>query len=232
MSEKITVAEHAGFCFGVKRATDRIEAALREGRGRLYTLGHLIHNPIYLDRLEKQGVFSVETDQVEALAKEASEESPVTLFLRAHGVPREIEKRLSELSELYPHFSFVDCTCPYVKKIHKIAAECDTEEHVFLLMGDEKHPEVVGIMSCFDGEKYVFSCAEELESAFCQGEIGGLHKKTPIFAAQTTYNLSEWKKTQKIIKKLYTKSIIFDTICNVTEKDRPRQGDCQKRVTQ
>jgi 4-hydroxy-3-methylbut-2-enyl diphosphate reductase len=45
-----------------------------------------------------------------------------------------------------------------------------------------------------------------------------LHKKTPVFVAQTTFNLSEWKKSQKIIEKLYTKSIIFDTICNVTEK--------------
>ena len=218
MSEKIIVAEHAGFCFGVKRATDRIQAEIGEGRGRIYTLGHLIHNPIYLKRLEAQGVFSVEIGEVEALAKEATKESPVTLFLRAHGVPRETENRLLELGALYPYFSFVDCTCPYVKKIHKIAAESDGEKQIFILMGDEKHPEVIGIMSYFDGEKYVFSSAETLESAFCQEMIGGLHKKTPIFVAQTTYNLSEWKKTQKIIKKLYTNAIIFDTICNVTEK--------------
>ncbi|MBO4979015.1 MAG: hypothetical protein J6D16_01260, partial [Clostridia bacterium] len=208
MPEKIIVAEHAGFCFGVKRATERIEAEIREGRGRIYTLGHLIHNPIYLERLEKQGVFSVEIEEVERIAQTASAESSVTLFLRAHGVPRETEQRLKALSETYPYFSFEDCTCPYVKKIQGIAAECDSENQVFVLMGDERHPEVVGIRSYFDGETHVFGSAEELESAFCRTDIGGLHKKTPVFAAQTTYNLSEWKKTQKIIKKLYTNSII------------------------
>ena len=225
MPEKIIVAEHAGFCFGVKRATERIEAEIREGRGRIYTLGHLIHNPIYLERLEKQGVFSVEIEEVERIAQTASAESPVTLFLRAHGVPRETEQRLKALSETYPYFSFEDCTCPYVKKIQGIAAECDSENQVFVLMGDERHPEVVGIRSYFDGETHVFGSAEELESAFCRTDIGGLHKKTPVFAAQTTYNLSEWKKTQKIIKKLYTNAIIFDTICNVTEK---RQVEAKK----
>ena len=218
MSEKIIVAEHAGFCFGVKRATDRIEEEIKGGEGRIYTLGHLIHNSIYLKRLEEKGVFSVENDEVALLAESANAESPVTLFLRAHGVPREIEKNLTELSERYPHFSFVDCTCPYVKKIHKIAAECAQEEQTFVLMGDEKHPEVVGIMSYFEGEKYVFSSSEMLESAIRRGDVGGLHKKAPVFAAQTTYNLSEWRKTQEIIKNLCTNAIIFDTICNVTEK--------------
>jgi len=218
MPEQIIIAKHAGFCFGVKRATDTIEAEIGRGRGRIYTLGHLIHNPVYLKRLEEQGVLSVTMDEVEALAASATEQSPVTLFLRAHGVPRETEDRLKALSAAHPCFSYVDCTCPYVKKIHKIAAECDPKEHIFVLLGDKKHPEVIGIMSYFDGVKCVFATAEELESSFCQCDIGEMHKKTPVFAAQTTYNLSEWKKTQKIIEKLYTKSIIFDTICNVTEK--------------
>ena len=218
MSEKIIVAKHAGFCFGVKRATDTVEAEIARGGRRIYTLGHLIHNPVYLKRLEEQGVYSVTLDEVEKIAADATEQEPAVLFLRAHGVPRETEKRLEELCEIYPHFSYVDCTCPYVKKIHRIAAECDGEAHSFVLMGDVLHPEVVGIMSYFDGEKYVFASSEELESSFCQDCIGEMHKKTPVFAAQTTYNLSEWKKTQKILKKLYTNPIIFDTICNVTEK--------------
>ncbi|MBO5305231.1 MAG: 4-hydroxy-3-methylbut-2-enyl diphosphate reductase, partial [Clostridia bacterium] len=218
MSEKITVAKHAGFCFGVKRATETIEAEIGKGGTRIYTLGHLIHNPIYLRRLEERGVRSVTMEEMDGIAASATGESPVALFLRAHGVPREVEAHLIELSEKYPYFTFVDCTCPYVKKIHKIAAECDPKEHIFVLLDDKKHPEVIGIMSYFDGVKCVFASAQELESSFCQCDMGDLHKKTPVFAAQTTYNLSEWKKTQKIIEKLYTKSIIFDTICNVTEK--------------
>ena len=89
MSCEIIIAKHAGFCFGVKRATEEIEKRIEKGEGRLYTLGHLIHNPSYLARLEKNGVRSVEIDEVEGIAAEATKEMPVTLFLRAHGVPRD-----------------------------------------------------------------------------------------------------------------------------------------------
>ena len=219
MQPKITVAEHAGFCFGVRRATERMELAIRDRKGeKLFTLGHLIHNPIYLERLEKDGVTSVTLEEVRVLAPTATEGTPVRLFIRAHGIPLETERELSVLAEQYPFFSYEDCTCPYVKKIHRIAAEHSGEESVFILMGDEKHPEVIGIMSYFEGEKYVFASSDALLSAEEQGALSNLHKKMPVFAAQTTYNLTEWKKTQKILKKLYTNSIIFDTICNVTEK--------------
>ena len=219
MQSKITVAEHAGFCFGVRRATDQIENAIRNRKGEwLFTLGHLIHNPTYLARLEKNGVTSVTLEEVRQLAPLATESEPARLYIRAHGIPLETEQELSALAEQYPFFSYEDCTCPYVKKIHRIATEHSGEDTVFVLMGDDKHPEVVGIMSYFEGEKYVFASSDELLSAEEQGLLSNLHKKTPVFAAQTTYNLTEWKKTQKILKKLYTNSIIFDTICNVTEK--------------
>ena len=165
-------------------------------------MGHLIHNPTYLKRLEDRGVFSLEMDEVEKIAAESSSENPIILFLRAHGVPRETELRLKKLCDMYPYFSYVDCTCPYVKKIHNIAADCVGDDHIFVLLGDEKHPEVVGIMSYFDGEKYVFSSSEELESSFCQTYMVNLHKKTPVFVAQTTYNLSESKNYRKTIYKI------------------------------
>ena len=216
---KVTVAENAGFCFGVKRAAERIEKAVEQGTGeRIFTLGHLIHNPIYNKRLEDRGVRMVEFDEVSALAQSASEKSPVKLFLRAHGVPKQIEAELFELSSKYPYFSYEDCACPYVKKIHKIAEEHSSEENIFILIGSESHPEVIGIMSYFLGEKYVFSSAAEFENAVKNGALVNLHKKTPVLAAQTTLNLLEWEKTQKFLKNLCTNPIIFDTICNVTEK--------------
>ena len=122
MSCEIIIAKHAGFCFGVKRATEKIEQQIGRKKGRIYTLGHLIHNPSYLARLEKNGVHSVGIGEVEDIARSATKEMPVTLFLRAHGVPRETEMHLRSLCEKYPYFSYVDCTCPYVKKIHNIAS--------------------------------------------------------------------------------------------------------------
>ena len=214
---KVKVAQNAGFCFGVKLAADKIEEALRQGREtRLFTLGHLIHNAVYNARLEEQGVRAVTLKEIAEIAAEATEEAPVCLFVRAHGIPKQTEETLRALCRAYPYFSFEDCTCPHVKKIHRIADEHSGEQSLFVLFGDEKHPEVVGIMSYFEGEKYVFESPERFAEAVENGELCNLNKKTPIFALQTTYNLSKWKKTQKVIKKVCTNPVIFDTICNVT----------------
>ncbi len=215
----VTVAQNAGFCFGVKRATDSLESALQNAKAgeRIYTLGHLIHNEAYNEAMEKRGVKAISHEDIVGVAQAADQEQPALVLVRAHGCTRKTTELLEQLSAQNPHFRWVDCTCPYVKKIHKIAAETDAENQCFVLIGAEDHPEVVGIMSFFEGEKYVFSSPEALESSLSQEGEDKLHKKTPVMAAQTTQNLVNWQKCQKIIKKLYTNAIIFDTICRVTE---------------
>ena len=217
--KEITVAENAGFCFGVKRATDCLEAALyRATQGeRIFTLGHLIHNETYNASLRRRGVEAINTEEIGGVAALADAAHPVTVLVRAHGCPQETVHELERLSAENSNFRWIDCTCPYVKKIHRIAREHSTGEYVFILIGAANHPEVIGIMSCFDGEKFVFSSAEEMERAISQWDADKLHKKTPVLVAQTTQNLVNWHQCQKSLKKLYTNAIIFDTICSVTE---------------
>ena len=216
---RITVAQHAGFCFGVRRATDTLERLIEERRAgeRIVTLGELIHNNVYNARLAAQGVLTVEAEQLDALMASATSESPVLLVVRAHGIPVGIRTRLEEGSAKNPAFRFVDCTCPYVARIHKIVSDHDAKGRQLWVFGDQKHPEVVGILSCFDGPKYVFSSHEELQCAVERGEVPDFCQNQPIVVAQTTYFLAEWLKCQEIIKKLYTNALIFDTICNVTD---------------
>ena len=217
---RVAVAKNAGFCFGVKRATESLERAIEsraEGE-RVYTLGTLIHNETYNKGLADRGVGVTDMDAMEAIAESACEKSPVKIFVRAHGIPKEDEIRLAKYQESNPFFSYVDCTCPFVKKIHKIAAENSAEENVFLLLGSKSHPEVVGIMSYFEYDKFVFDSAEALREIIASDDWKKHTKKTPILAAQTTQNLSEWKKTQKVLKNLCTNPLIFDTICSVTEE--------------
>ena len=224
---KVTVAKNAGFCFGVKRATDSLENAINNAKNgeRIYTLGHLIHNNVYNGMLAKRGVKVTNIEEVEDIAATSAESSPVTVFIRAHGIPKEDEELVRTLAERYPHFRYVDCTCPYVKKIHKIADENSGDDSFFLLYGAKEHPEVVGIMSYAECEKAVFADTEELEKMLSDGSLMNLNKKTPVIASQTTQKLSEWKKSQKIFKKLYTNAQIFDTICSVTEK---RQSEAEE----
>lgn len=224
---KITVAAHAGFCFGVKRATDRLEEALRAAKPgeTVATLGHLIHNETYNEALRRRGVITVREEDLPALAAEAGADRPVTVLVRAHGCTRETEAALDRYAAGNPHFRWLDCTCPYVKKIHRIAQKNSAPDRVFLLIGSAEHPEVVGILSWFDGEKHVFRDARELELAIMPNGSVKLDKKTPVLAAQTTLNLGNWNECQKKLKSIYTNAIIFDTICRVTEE---RQSEAKR----
>ncbi len=215
----VTIAENAGFCFGVKRATEELEKCL-EGKNkseRVYTLGTLIHNETYNKSLSDIGVKVASIEDIPALAESATEQSPLTVFVRAHGIPVEDENVLRKYAQSNPYFTYRDCTCPFVKKIHNIAEQNSSPDNFFLLLGSEAHPEVVGIMSYFGYDKHVASSSDELASWLDSEDGKKLTSKTPILAAQTTQNLSEWKKTQQILKNLYTNALIFDTICSVTE---------------
>ncbi len=215
----------------MKRATERLEAALRTKteKERIYTLGTLIHNDTYNRMLAEHGVRVTDMEELLQIAPRANADSPLTVFVRAHGIPRQDEARLMQIAGKNPYFRYEDCTCPYVKKIHVIAHKYSRPENVFVLFGSERHPECVGILSYFDYEKMVFASSEELEKAIQNGDLKKIEGKMPILAAQTTQNLSEWKKSQEIFKKLYTNALIVDTICNVTEA---RQTEAERLAAQ
>ena len=220
MSKSVRVAENSGFCFGVSNASRAVEEwVASKARGeRVFTLGKLIHNDIYNARLKQMGVEITCESQLESLANSATESSPVRVFVRAHGIPAQTEALLLELSQKNKYFSFVDCTCPFVKKIHKIVAENSGDGRQLLVFGSPEHPEVLGFCSKFDGQKFIFSKAHELESAIAEGRVKKDCAKQPILIAQTTQNLGEFEKTKKLLKKVYANPLIYDTICSVTEK--------------
>ena len=206
----IKVASLAGFCFGVKRAVERVDALIKEGGREIYTLGNLIHNPTIVSRLAGQGVHVISDGDVEGVFEAACAERPCSVVIRAHGAARETTRRLAEYAAANPYFHVEDCTCPHVKKIHDIVAQYSTPDNLVLIFGDADHPEVKGICSYANGEYRVFTDVAELDPAV-------LSQKPVICVSQTTQNLSEWKKSQKNLKKVCTNLLIFDTICSVTE---------------
>ncbi len=218
MKREVIVSENSGFCFGVRRATETLEAAVSEKKSKIYTYGDIIHNRQYLDKMASLGVKSLSVDSVDEVAAKSTASSPSTVIIRAHGITKEEEERLSSLESSNPCFHVVDCTCPFVSKVHRIADTETGNDTVFVLIGSASHPEVRGIMSWARGECHVFATSDEL-SAFIEthGTDVWSHKRV-ILAAQTTQKLSEWNFCIKKIQNLYTNVKIFDTICSVTEK--------------
>ena len=217
--QMVKLSEYAGFCPGVRRADKTVHELLLKhgGEARIYTLGHLIHNRLYNDALRENGVNSIDFDSVETTYLE-NPDMPMHLVIRTHGITKEKAEALEHLEKKHPLLSVIDATCPFVKKIHKIAKENTGDDTFFLLYSVPDHPEAIGIMSYANGDKLAFSSISEIEKL-------DFKDKTPILCSQTTQNLVEFKKIKKFLKKLYTNAKIFDTICSVTEN---RQNEAIK----
>ncbi len=239
---EILVAKNAGFCFGVARATAAVERemAVHPPGERIFTLGRLIHNEIYNQRLAAGGVTVISVGDVERLAAEATPEAPVKVFVRAHGMTAETERLLEACAMENPSFSFVDCTCSFVKKIHRICAEQnelnqralrETGKHdrFLAVLGSADHPEVVGFLSRFDGTKVVFRNAAEAEDMIRNQNVPGDGSMTPILVAQTTQNLMEWEKTKKIYNLTYPRPHIYDTICSITDSRQTEAAELARK---
>ncbi len=207
--KKITIAQSAGFCFGVNRALESVYKLIDKGT-KVVTLGPIIHNPQIVHELDKKGVKIINSPS----------EVPkgTTMVIRSHGVPAKIKKQCIELG-----VEFHDATCPFVAKIHKIVANYRKNyQHVFIA-GDKNHPEVQGIMGNCHCESTAFLNSEELIDILSKSPQ--LKDKEIILVAQTTFSVDEWRKSIELAKNLCTKLKIFDTICDATAK---RQSEAQK----
>ncbi len=214
---RITVASHAGFCFGVRRATEAVESAIKEGKSHIYTLGRLIHNDGYCRSLREAGVSEITAADIPALCERARSGEAITVVIRAHGEVDSLVKQLRACEAESPALRVLDCTCPFVEKVRRIAGEHSGEGKIFYLLGTEDHPEVRGILSCAE-DGIVFSNADHLQRLLNNTAGSEMTNKTVSIASQTTQKLSEWKKSLEILKKVYTNAQIFDTICSVTEE--------------
>lgn len=207
--QKITLAKTAGFCFGVNRAVNLLEKMVENGE-KACTLGPIIHNPQVISHFENHGVRVIDCPD-DCHANE-------TLVVRTHGVEKAVLSAVEESGR-----PFLNATCPFVTKIHKIVRENSTPENVTFIAGDSRHPEVVGIRSYCNGRSFVFNSYEELLSII--ENHPNLDENGLILVSQTTFSTNSFKKCVKKIKMVYTNAVIFDTICSATEE---RQAEAQK----
>ena len=209
---KVKVAETAGFCFGVKRAVDKVYQLIEEGTHPIYTLGPIIHNEEVVTDLAAKGVQVIEEKDLASL-KEG------TVVIRSHGVGKAIYQELKE-----NHLNYVDVTCPFVLKIHRIVEKQSHAGKHVVIFGDPDHPEVKGICGWCQGSYTVLKGRKDTE------QFTPPNGKDICIVSQTTFNYNKFKELVEILcKKRYDNSVlnignILNTICNATEE---RQKEAQ-----
>ena len=224
----ITVAKKSGFCFGVRRAYKILEEeiAKKQHKGRIFTLGSFVHNPLIVEELKARGIPPISESELKEIALSSTKEAPVTVVLRTHGVTKQLVSELEGYVRLDNGFKYVDCTCPCVSKIHR-TAESETavspEKKLLIIIGDENHPEVKAIRSYSESETVVAGTLDALKAII--EERTDLEDKEIICVAQTTQKLTECKLCQNYLLNRFTFLKIYDTICKVTEE---RQTEAQE----
>ena len=216
---EVILAEHAGFCFGVKRAVDtvyeQIEARQESGRP-IYTYGSIIHNEEVVRELQEKGVRVLSGLEE---AEKLSEEEKGTVIIRSHGVERTVCEKLKELG-----FEVVDATCPFVKRIHNIVEKESEAGKIIVIVGNEGHPEVEGTRGWSDAETYVIGTEEEAEKFTCR------EGQELCIVSQTTFNYKKFQDVVEIFgEKGYNVSVV-NTVCNATEVRQAEARELAARV--
>ena len=204
----ITVAEHAGFCFGVKNALKMVEEALGSvgSSDPVYCLGPLIHNKEVLKDLKDKGL--VITDSLDGVPDGAR------VMIRAHGEPASTYIKAAEKG-----LTVIDGTCPLVEKVHRIAERAGSDGCILILFGDDAHAEIKGIKGWSEGPVFAVQSPEEIralsEKISADEDLAGRHVTA---AAQTTFTEELFNSCAAELKACFPDADIQNTICAATSK--------------
>lgn len=191
---QIHLAEHRGFCYGVKRAIETVERCIDSG-GKAHTLGPIIHNPQMVSELAKKGV---------SPAKDLDEIAEGTVIIRSHGVGPQIYQDAEA-----KHLTVVDATCPHVKKAQQAAYELMKEGYPVIIIGERDHPEVKSIVSWTHEQAVIVESIDDAEQLPFQQRLG--------VVAQTTFSGELFEQILAIVKQKCTDMQVKRTICTATD---------------
>jgi len=204
---KVQIDASAGFCWGVIRTINIAESELgANGQEKpLYVLGDIIHNPMEIKRLEREGLKTI-------AHRDLADIQNGKVLIRAHGEPPSTFEKARELG-----IEVIDATCPVVRKVQERIRKFYETGYQVVIYGKTDHAEVIGLVGQTDGNAIIIKSLEEIDKV-------DLNKKTVLFSQttmdkQTFYRLKE--EFQRRIKDLVVESFedqatefhAKDTIC-------------------
>lgn len=188
---KIYCARHSGFCFGVKRAIKMAMDAVKNRRS-VYSIGPLIHNRDFVDKLERQGIKVIKKiDDVN--------DPDATVIIRSHGLKPSLLQGLKK-----NNFRIIDATCPKVRRAQRYVEKLVQEGYFVIIIGEKDHPEVKGLIGYAGKNSAIYSDNLEIK-----------HKKIGI-VPQTTLDFDHFYSSIKNLLFNVTEMKIYNTICDET----------------
>lgn len=181
---------------GVRRAVDMVLDASNLAQEPIFTYGPLIHNPQVLEMLEEKKIFRID---------KIPEKGTGIVLIRAHGVPPEDEKALKNAG-----FTVINATCPRVVRVQVIINRYAKKGYSTIIIGDENHPEVIGLLGYAKGNGYAITTREQL--------LALPRFENAVVVAQTTQNTVFYDDIKAWCQIHTPHYKIFDTICGSTEK--------------
>src|SRR5471030_1565182 len=205
---EVILADNAGFCFGVQRAVKEAIKIQKERNARIYTLGPLIHNNDVVKFLEEKNIYSITLENIDKLNKGD------VIVIRSHGVSEAVLDML-----LKKQLTVINATCPFVTNIQKKVKKYSNEGYHIVILGDENHPEVIGINGWCDNNAIISKDVTFEE---------GIPRKICV-VAQTTEKMKNWENTLKSLSSV-KEVLAFNTICAATNVRQKSTDKISKEV--
>lgn len=194
--KNVTLADKAGFCFGVKRAVDTALNCRDKYDKTIYTLGPLIHNNDVVNYLRSKNINPIELEELDSLS-----EGDI-IIIRSHGISPSILDTLNKRKLI-----IANATCPYVSHIHELVKKYHDIGYGIVILGDANHPEVIGINGYCNNTGLISKDGSNIEE---------LPQKVCI-VSQTTEKEENLEKVINIVKAKCKDFVIFNTICSATK---------------
>lgn len=205
---EIIIAKNSGLCYGVKRALKIATNTRQKKRGKVFTLGDLIHNPQVIADLRKLGIFSID---------EAENFEEGTVIIRSHGVSPEIYRILRQKK-----VKIIDATCPIVKRIQKLVETLAREEEEIIIVGNKEHPETKGLIGYSNGKGIIVEHQRQVKNLS--------HKKKRAVLAQSTQDLYLFRKVASALIEKTEELKVYNTICQSTQTRQKSTSELASQV--
>jgi len=184
---QIVLAEPRGFCAGVERAIDILEAALDKYEPPIYVKHEIVHNHHVVQGFQERGVIFVE--DLSCIPSNS------VIIFSAHGVSKKVEEQAKQLNLIT-----IDATCPLVQKVHKKAQKSAKNGSKMILIGHKNHPEVEGTMGRVESDMILVESAKDAEQLVIEDDC------EINYMTQTTLSIDDTREIIDIIKKKFPRA--------------------------